>query len=106
VEGFCKSGPAGWAAIIPIYNIYILTKITGKPGIWTLLCFIPIVNIVILIWLLQYGFKSFGKDEGFTVGLILLGLIFWPILGFGSAKYLGPYGNPEAFRAYQETAPV
>ena len=46
--------------------------------------------------------KSFGKDEGFTVGLVLLGIIFWPILGFGSAKYLGPYGDPTAFRAYQE----
>ena len=45
--------------------------------------------------------KSFGKDEGFTAGLVILGLIFWPILGFGSAKYLGPFGNPEAFRAYQ-----
>jgi hypothetical protein len=46
--------------------------------------------------------KSFGKDEGFTVGLILLGAIFWPILGFGSAKYQGPFGDPEAYRAYQE----
>jgi len=30
--------------------------------------------------------KSFGKDEAFTVGLILLGIVFLPILGFGSAK--------------------
>ena len=45
--------------------------------------------------------KSFGHDEGFTVGLLLLGIIFWPILGFGSSKYLGPYGNPEAFKTYQ-----
>jgi|KBSSwiS6_1023812.scaffolds.fasta_scaffold01020_2 hypothetical protein len=99
---FVKAGQPGWAAIIPIYNIYILTKITGKPGIWTLLCFIPIVNFVIIIWLYNMLSKSFGKDEGFTVGLLLLGIIFFPILGFGSAKYLGPYGNPEAFRAYQE----
>jgi hypothetical protein len=46
--------------------------------------------------------KSYGHDEGFTVGLILLGIIFWPILGFGGSKYLGPYGNPAAFAAYQE----
>lgn len=99
---FVKAGQPGWACIIPIYNIYIMTKIAGKPGIWTLWCFIPFVNIVFVIWLYNMISKSFGKDEGFTVGLILLGAIFWPILGFGSAKYHGPYGNPEAYRAYQE----
>ena len=99
---FTKAGQPGWAAIIPIYNIYIMTKIGGKPGIWTLLCLIPFVNIIFIIWLYNMISKSFGKDEGFTVGLVLLGIIFWPILGFGGAKYQGPYGNPEAFRAYQE----
>lgn len=98
---FTKAGQPGWAAIIPIYNYYIMTKIAGKPGIWVLLMLIPIVNIVFLIWLTNMISKSFGHDEGFTVGLILLSFIFWPILGFGSSKYLGPYGNPAAFRAYQ-----
>jgi hypothetical protein len=98
---FTKAGQPGWAAIIPIYNIYIMTKIGGKPGYWTLLCLIPILNIIFLIWLYNMISKSFGKDEGFTVGLVLLGIVFWPILGFGPAKYLGPFGNPEAFRAYQ-----
>ncbi len=99
---FTKASQPGWAAIIPFLNIYIMTKITGKPGIWTILCLIPFVNIVIAIWLYNMMSKSFGKDEGFTAGLIFLGFIFWPVLGFGSAKYLGPYGNPAAFRAYQE----
>jgi hypothetical protein len=47
--------------------------------------------------------KSFGKDEGFTVGLILLSPVFLPILGFGDARYLGPYGDPMAFK--QATMP-
>ena len=96
-----KAGQPGWAAIIPIYNIYILTKITGKPGYWTILCLIPLVNIVFLVWLTNLLSKSFGKDEGFTIGLLLLGFIFYPILAFGSAKYLGPYGDQAAFQAYQ-----
>ena len=99
---FTKAGQPGWAAIIPIYNIYIMTKITGKPGYWTLLCLIPLLNIIFVIWLYNMMSKSYGHDEGFTVGLILLGIIFWPILGFGSSKYIGPYGDPEAFRAYQQ----
>ncbi|MBL7723813.1 MAG: hypothetical protein JNK27_06675 [Chitinophagaceae bacterium] len=98
---FEKAGQPGWAAIIPIYNIYIMTKIGGKPGWWVLMFFIPFVNFVFLIWLYNMISKSFGKDEGFTAGLVILGFIFWPILGFGSAKYLGPYGDPAAFAAYQ-----
>lgn len=99
---FTKAGQPGWACIIPIYNIYIMTKIAGKPGIWTLFCLIPLINIVFSIWLYNMISKSFGKDEGFTVGLIVLSVVFWPILGFGKSKYLGPYGNPEAFAAYQQ----
>ena len=34
---FEKAGQPGWAAIIPIYNLYILTKIAGKPGRWVLM---------------------------------------------------------------------
>ncbi len=98
---FEKAGQPGWAAIIPIYNIYIMTKIGGKPGIWTLWCCIPFVNYVFIIWLYNMISKSFGKDEGFTAGLIFLGFIFWPILGFGAAKYLGPFGDPAAFAAHQ-----
>ncbi len=97
-----KAGQPGWASIIPIYGAYILLKIVGKPGWWLLLYFIPLVNIVYFVWTYNMLSKSFGKDEGFTVGLLLLGFVFWPILGFGSAKYLGPYGDPVAFNAMRE----
>jgi len=95
---FVKAGQPGWACIIPIYNIYIMTKIGGKPGWWVLPCiFVPFF----IIWVFNMISKSFGKDEGFTAGLVFLGFIFWPILGFGDSRYLGPYGDPAAFRAYQ-----
>jgi len=87
---FVKAGKPGWAAIIPIYNLIVLIEIVGKPMIWILWLIIPCVNIVFMIWLYNLVSKSFGKSEGFTVGLILLPFICWPILGFGSAKYLGP----------------
>ena len=87
---FEKAGKPGWAAIIPIYNIYIMIEIVGKPSIWLLWCLLPCVNFVFAIWLYNLISKSFGKSEGFTVGLVLLGFIFWPILGFSDAKYLGP----------------
>jgi ABC-type sulfate transport system permease subunit len=87
---FEKAGKPGWAAIIPIYNTIIMIEIVGKPTIWVLWCLIPCVNIVFGIWLINLMSKSYGEGEGFTVGLILLPFIFWPILGFGSSRYIGP----------------
>ncbi len=102
-KAFQKAGQPGWACLIPLYNIYIMLKIGGKPGWWLLMYFIPVANLIFAIWAINMISKSFGKDEGFTVGLIFLGFIFWPILGFGDAVYQGPYGNPAAYRAYQES---
>ena len=85
-----KAGKPGWAAIIPIYNAIVLLEIVGKPVWWIILFFIPCVNIVFLIWVTNLLSKSFGQSEGFTVGLLLLGVVFYPILGFGNYQYLGP----------------
>jgi hypothetical protein len=98
---FSKAGQPGWASLIPIYNLYIMLKIGGKPGWWLILMFIPLVNFIFLIWSMNMISKSFGKDAGFTVGLLTFGFIFWPILAFGKAQYLGPYGDPAAFAEYQ-----
>src|SRR6201997_5541789 len=87
---FSKAGQPGWACIIPIYNLYVWCKIVGRPWWWILLMLIPFVNIIIAIILLIDLAKSFGKGVGFGIGLILLAIIFFPILGFGSAQYQGP----------------
>lgn len=94
---FVKAGHPGWAAIVPIYNIYILTQIAGKPWWWLILCFIPIVGIVILILISIEVAKAFGKGAGFGLGLALLGFIFYPILGFGDAQYQGPPAAAQGF---------
>lgn len=87
---FEKAGHPGWAAIVPIYNMYILTQIAGRPWWWLLLMFIPFVSIIILAIVSIDVAKAFGKGTGFGVGLWLLSPIFYPILGFGSAQYQGP----------------
>jgi uncharacterized membrane protein YhaH (DUF805 family) len=86
---FAKAGQPGWAAIIPIYNLYVLTQVAGKAWWWLLLCFIPIVGCIAYIILCLGVANNFGKGAGFAVGLIFLGFIFFPILGFGDAVY-GP----------------
>ena len=84
---FAKAGEPGWAAIIPIYNAVVLLKIAGKPGWWVLLLFIPFVNIVIGILAIVGLAQNFGKGGGYIAGLILLPIIFYPMLAFGSAQY-------------------
>ena len=84
---FSKAGQPGWAAIIPIYNIYVMCKVAGRPGWWLLLMLIPFVNLIVAIILNVDIAKRFGKGIGFAIGMILLPFIFWPILGFGSARY-------------------
>lgn len=84
---FEKAGKPGWAALIPFYNIVILLEIIGKPIWWLIMFFIPPVNLIFAVWSLNLLSKSFGKDEGFTVGLLFLPYVFLPILGFGEAEY-------------------
>ena len=88
-----KAGEPGWAAIIPIYNYLMVIKIAGKPWWFFLLMFIPIVNLVMYIIILNGLSRNFGKDEGFTVGLFFLRFIFLPILGFGKSEYSGDKSN-------------
>ncbi|WP_184550033.1 DUF5684 domain-containing protein [Mucilaginibacter sp. FT3.2] len=87
---FTKAGKPGWAAIIPIYNYIVLCEIVGKPVWWFLLMICPCINFIFLIWVCNLLSKSFGKSEGFTVGMVLLHPIFIMILGFGDSVYLGP----------------
>lgn len=94
---FDKAGQPGWAAIVPIYNTYILLRVADKPGWWLLLFFVPIVNFVIAILAMVGLATNFGKSGGFVIGLIFLPFIFYPILAFGDAKYQGT--NSKLYRA-------
>ncbi len=84
---FEKAGQPGWGCIIPVYNIYLMTKIAQKPAWWTIMCFIPVVNFVFIIMLLSAIAQRFGKGIGFFIGMLLLPFIFIPMLGFGDATY-------------------
>lgn len=97
---FTKAGEKGWKSIIPIYNIVILFKISGISP-WLIFVYfagiIPFVGWIAILALSIYQAnslaKSFGKDVGYTIGLLLLPVIFYMILGLGKAEYIGPGGK-------------
>jgi hypothetical protein len=84
---YAKAGEPGWACIVPIYNIIVLLKIVNKPAWWFILLIIPIVGLIIAIIVLHRLSLSFGQGAGYTIGLLLVPIIFLPMLAFGSATY-------------------
>ena len=90
---FIKAGKPGWAVIVPIYNVIVLLQIAGKPLWWFILFIIPFVNFIVAILVCIDIAKNFGKDTLYGLGLAFLGPIFFPMLGFGSARYVGAGGS-------------
>lgn len=90
---FVKAGARGWAALIPFYNFYVMTKITWGKGWLFLLLLLPIGNLIFGIFTSIKLAKVFGKGGGFACGIIFLSIIFLPMLAFGNAEYAGP--DPE-----------
>jgi len=86
---YTKAGQPGWAVLIPIYNIYCLIEIAGRPTWWLLLFFIPIANVIAGLLVSLDVAANFGKGILFGLGLFILPAIFMPILGFGNAEYGG-----------------
>jgi len=83
---FEKAGKPGWAAIIPVYNLVILLEIIDRPLWWLLLvlCIGPVGMILIAMDLAE----NFGKSKGWGIGMLFfLGIVGYPILGFGDAQY-------------------
>jgi hypothetical protein len=84
-----KANEPGWAALIPIYGMVKLLRIGGRSGWWALLAFVPYVGIIADVVQSISLARVFGKGVPFGIGLLLLPFVFAPILGFGSAEYIG-----------------
>lgn len=87
---FEKADEAGWKSIIPILNLYVLTKIsTGKP-ILMLLSFVPFVNFIFIIYLYYKMNQAFSGGTASFILLLLFPYIILPIMAFSEdAEYIG-----------------
>lgn len=80
---FKKLGKPGWAAIVPFYNVYVLCcEIAEKQWWYILLLCVPLANIYAMYVIYDAVAKKFGKDTGYTIGMIFLPIVFFPMLAF------------------------
>ena len=82
-----KAGKPGWAGLIPIYNLYVLVKISGNAWWWFMLFFIPVINFFATIKISIDLAGKFNKGILFGLGLTFMSFIFYPLLGFGDYQY-------------------
>ncbi|OUL61304.1 signal peptidase I [Flavobacterium sp. AJR] len=73
------AGRKSWEAAIPVYNAIVLMKIIGRPTWWTILLFIPIINLIMfpVIWI--ETLRTFGKKSTLDtiLGLVTLGFYIY-----------------------------
>lgn len=72
---FKKAGIEGWKAWVPVYNNWVMLEMGDQHGWWSILAFIPFVNIVaaVFMYIAMYriGLK-FGKEGVFVLLAIFL----------------------------------
>mgnify|MGYP001178784289 CR=1 FL=1 len=78
---YTKAGFKAWQAAVPVYNAVILMKIIKRPWWWTILLFVPIVNLIMFPVVWVETLRSFGKTSYMDtfLGIITLGLYIYYI---------------------------
>jgi signal peptidase I len=73
------AGRKRWEAAIPVYNAIVLMKIIGRPTWWTLLLFIPIINLIMFPVIWVETLRSFGKKSNLDtfLGIATFGLYIY-----------------------------
>ena len=58
-----KAGRKSWEAALPIYNAIVLMKIINRPTWYTLLLFLPVINLLVFPVVWVETLRSFGKNS-------------------------------------------
>lgn len=76
-----KAGRKSWEASVPIYNAIVLMKIINRPWWYTILLFIPIINLIMFPVIWVETLRSFGKNKAIDsfLGIITLGFYIYYI---------------------------
>lgn len=102
-----KLGMPGWYSIVPVYAdyklcervhrtdegktfpmAYLIVLICSWAFCWvnTVGVLLALAQVVMNIIVLNDLSRTFGKETGYTIGLVIFGFVFWTMLGFGSSE--------------------
>ena len=68
------AGRKRWEAMVPVYNAIVLMKIINRPTWWTILLFIPVINLIMFPVVWVETIRSFGKNTTLDTILVILTL--------------------------------
>ncbi len=86
---FSKAGYAGILALIPIVNLFILSKVAGYSAWMTFLYLIPIVGFIFGIFIALRLGERFNKGALYSIFFLwLITPIGYLMLGLGRAQYV------------------
>ncbi|HQF47670.1 MAG TPA: signal peptidase I, partial [Flavobacterium alvei] len=92
------AGRKRWEAAIPIYNAIVLMKIIGRPTWWTVLLFIPIINLIMFPVIWVETLRSFEKRSSLDtfLGIVTFGFYIYYINYTQQLNYISDRSlNPE-----------
>lgn len=72
-----KAGRKPWEAAVPVYSVIILIKIINRPTWWTILLFIPVINLIMIPVVWVETIRSFGRNSTLDTVLVLVTLGFY-----------------------------
>lgn len=97
---FKKAGIDTWKAWVPVYNAWVQYELGGYGGWWSILLFIPFINIAAAIILMIAYYRiglGFGKSGAFVLLAIFLPIVWMVWLAFDDStwqKAPAQVGNP------------
>ena len=74
---YIKAGRQAWEAFVPVYNAVILMKIINRSPWWTILLFLPIINLIMFPVVWVETARSFGKNTYTDTFLAVVTLGFY-----------------------------
>ncbi|RLD29518.1 MAG: signal peptidase I [Bacteroidetes bacterium] len=74
---YIKAGRQAWEAFIPVYNAIVLMKILNRSVWWTVLLFLPIINLIMFPVVWVETARSFGKNTFTDTFLAVITLGFY-----------------------------
>lgn len=87
---YVKAGKQAWEAGIPVYNAIVLMKIINRPTWWTVLLFIPVINLIMFPVIWVETLRSFGKNttKDTILAIVTFGLYIYVINYSNDAQYI------------------